>query len=100
VPSSNHEIRAGGLSADAAQPGASGEEAQPPRANASLPRKVLVKATAGEPATVVVTVVQGMVRLSIRPPFVGEAIMTPVMVTEVMQVLAAAREEATSARVG
>jgi hypothetical protein len=59
-----------------------------------IPRKVSVKACQGEDATVVVTVVQGKVWLSISPLFTWEAIMEPGKVDEVMAVLEVAREEA------
>lgn len=48
----------------------------------------------GVDATVVVTVVQGKVWMSISPPFTWEAIMVPGKVDEVMSVLEAARDEA------
>jgi hypothetical protein len=58
------------------------------------PEKVFVKACQGEDATIVVTVVQGKVWLSISPLFTWEAIMEPGKVDEVMAALEAAREEA------
>lgn len=60
-----------------------------------MPRRVLVKGMQGVDATVVVTVVQGTVWLSISPPFTWEAIMELDKVDEVMHVLKLAREEAT-----
>jgi Na+/proline symporter len=48
----------------------------------------------GVDATVVVTVVQGTVWMSISPSFTWEAIMEPEKVDEVMAVLDLAREEA------
>ena len=68
------------------------EEAQFPRMG--VPRRVLVKGMQGVDVTVVVTVVQGKVWLSISPPFTWEAIMEPREVDEVMHVLELAREEA------
>lgn len=56
-----------------------------------LPRRVRVKASGGETATVVVRVVQGHVWVSVSPPFTWEAIMTPGMVDEVVGVLEEAR---------
>jgi hypothetical protein len=61
---------------------------------AGLPIRVSVKTTGEDHAAVVVTVVQGMVWLSIRPPFTWEAIMEPVKVDELIRVLELAREEA------
>lgn len=49
----------------------------------------------GVDARVIVTVVHGMVWLSISPPFTWEAIMTPGKVDEVIHVLELARDEAT-----
>lgn len=46
------------------------------------------------PATVVVTVVQATVWMSISPPFTWEAIMDPVNVDELIHVLGLAREDA------
>ncbi len=59
-----------------------------------LPRRVSVKGTEGANATVVVTVVQGKVWMSISPPFTWEAIMEPLKVDELMHVLELAREDA------
>jgi hypothetical protein len=59
-----------------------------------IPRKVRVKGKEGIDATVVVTVVQGKVWMSISPPFTWEAIMEPEKVGEVMHVLELAQEEA------
>ncbi|MGH3976825.1 MAG: hypothetical protein ACRDS9_26435 [Pseudonocardiaceae bacterium] len=58
------------------------------------PRRVSVKACQGKDATVVVTVVQGTVWMSITPPFTWEAILEPGMVDEVIRMLRLAREEA------
>jgi hypothetical protein len=58
------------------------------------PRRVRVKGMQGVDVTVVVTVVQGKVWMSISPPFTWEAIMEPGKVDEVMQVLEVARDEA------
>ncbi len=57
-------------------------------------RRVRVKGMAGVDATVVVTVVQDTVWLSISPPFTWEAIMEPGKVDEVMSMLELARDEA------
>ena len=68
-----------------------------------MPRRVLVKGMEGVPATVVVTVVQGKVWLSISPPFTWEAIMDPAKVDELVHVLELAQDEAkqmTAARSG
>jgi Na+/proline symporter len=62
-----------------------------------VPRRVVVKGMQGIEVTVVVTVVQGTVWLSISPPFTWEAIMEPGKVDEVMHVLELARDEATKA---
>jgi hypothetical protein len=59
-----------------------------------MPRRVLVKGMQGADVTVVVTVAQGTVWLSISPPFTWEAIMTPSKVDEVIHALELAREEA------
>ncbi|MGH4007017.1 MAG: hypothetical protein ACRDTH_02400 [Pseudonocardiaceae bacterium] len=59
-----------------------------------VPRRVRVKGMEGVDATVVVTVMQGRVLMSISPPFTWEAIMEPKKVDEVMAVLEVAREEA------
>lgn len=58
------------------------------------PRRVRVKGMQGVDVTVVVTVVQGKVWMSISPPFTWEAIMEPGKVDEVMSVLEVARDEA------
>lgn len=57
-------------------------------------RRVRVKGMEGVDATVVVTVVQGKVWMSISPPFTWKAIMEPGKVDEVMAVLEVARDEA------
>ena len=69
--------------------------AEPTRLNTiGILRRVSVKGMQGVDATVVVTVVQGKVWMSISPPFTWEAIMEPGKVDEVMSVLGAARDEA------
>ncbi len=68
------------------------EKAQFPRM--SVPRRVFVKGMQGADATIVVTVTQGTVWLSVSPPFTWEAIMEPGRVDELMHVLELAREEA------
>lgn len=70
------------------------EEAWPVTASSGIPRRVSVKVYQGETATVVVTVVQGAVWLSIAPPFTWEAILEPVKVDELIHVLELARDEA------
>ncbi|MGH3669062.1 MAG: hypothetical protein ACRDSH_00275 [Pseudonocardiaceae bacterium] len=62
--------------------------------NMSVPRRVCVKGMEGINATVVVTVVQDAVWLSISPPFTWEAIMAPGKVDELVHVLELARDEA------
>jgi hypothetical protein len=59
-----------------------------------MPRRVSVKACQGENATVVVTVQQGQVWMSIVPPFTWEAIMEPGKVDELIRTLTSARDEA------
>jgi hypothetical protein len=59
-----------------------------------MPCRISVKGQAGVPATVVVTVVQDKVWLSISPPFTWEAIMEPVKVDQLIHVLEQARDEA------
>ncbi len=59
-----------------------------------VPRRIRVKGMAGVDATVVVTVVQDTVWLSISPPFTWEAIMKPGKVDEVISMLELARDEA------
>ncbi len=61
------------------------------------PRGVRVKGMQGVDATVVVTVVQDTVWLSISPPFTWEVIMEPRKVDEVISTLELARDEATVA---
>jgi hypothetical protein len=63
-------------------------------ARTGIPLRVSVKTTGEDHAVVVVTVVQGMVWLSIMPPFTWEAIMEPGNVDELIRVLELAREEA------
>lgn len=59
-----------------------------------LPRRVCVKGMREIDATVVVTVVQGSVWMSIMPPFTWEAIMEPGKVDEVIRTLQLARIDA------
>lgn len=59
-----------------------------------LPRRVRIKGREGVVATLVVTVVQGKVWLSISPQFTGEAIMEPGKIDEVISTLELARGEA------
>src|SRR6185437_11008545 len=49
--------------------------------------KVSVKGSGGVPATVVITVQQAQVRMSIQPPFTWEAIMDPSKVEELIRTL-------------
>lgn len=67
---------------------------QAPPTSIGIPRRVRVKGMQGINATVVVTVVQGKVWLSVSPPFTWEAIMEPGKVDELMHVLELARDEA------
>ncbi len=62
--------------------------------NMGIPRKVSVEGMRGVVATVVVTVVQGKVWMSVSPPFTWEAIMESGKVDELMHVLELAREDA------
>jgi hypothetical protein len=59
------------------------------------PRRVRVKGMQGVDATIVVTVVQDTVWLSISPPLTWEAIMEPGKVNAVISILELARDEAT-----
>jgi Na+/proline symporter len=59
-----------------------------------MPRRITVKGMQGVDVTVIVTVVQNMVWMSISPSFTWEAIMTPGKVDDVMRVLELARDEA------
>lgn len=59
-----------------------------------MPRRVSVKGMEGVPATVIVTVVQDKVWLSISPPFTWEAIMDPAKVDELVHALKLAQDEA------
>lgn len=59
-----------------------------------MPRGVLVKGMQRVDVTVIVTVVQGTVWLSISPPFTWEASMEPGKVDELVHVLELARDEA------
>lgn len=63
-------------------------------AGSVIHRKLSVKGSGGVSATVVVTVQQGKVWLSIVPPFTWEAIMEPVKVDELIRTLGLAREDA------
>lgn len=68
-----------------------------PRAAGAAPREVAARASGGIRATVVVTVQQGAVLMSIVPPFTWEAIMAPETVDELIGALTQARNEATAA---
>jgi hypothetical protein len=57
-------------------------------------RRVSVKGSGGVCATVVITVQQGQVWMSIQPPFTWEAIMEPWKVDELIRTLALAAEGA------
>jgi hypothetical protein len=57
-------------------------------------RKVSVKGSGGVSATVVITVQQGQVWMSIQPPFTWEAIMEPWKVEELVRTLMLAAEGA------
>jgi hypothetical protein len=57
-------------------------------------RKVAVRSSSGEPASVVITVQRGWVFMSMAPRFTGDAILDPQKVDEVMNTLAQAREDA------
>lgn len=57
-------------------------------------RKVSVKGTGGVSATVVVTVQQGQVWMSIQPPFTWETILEPEKVDELIRTLALATNSA------
>lgn len=57
-------------------------------------RRVSVKGSCGVSATVVVTVQQGQVWMSIQPPFTWETIMEPRHVDELIRTLALAVEGA------
>jgi hypothetical protein len=59
-----------------------------------VPRRIRVTCTQGVDVTVVVTVVQDTVWLSISPPFTWEAIMETGKVDEVISMLKLARDEA------
>lgn len=61
-------------------------------------RKVATQASGGTRATVVVTVQQGAVLMSIVPPFTWEAIMAPGIVDELIGALTQARNDATAVR--
>jgi hypothetical protein len=63
-------------------------------AGMGMPRRVSVQATEGVAATVMVTVVQGKVWMSIMPPFTWQAIMDSGKIDELMRVLRLARDEA------
>ncbi len=57
-------------------------------------RKVPVKGSGGVSATVVITVKQGQVWMSIQPPFTWEAIMEPGKIEELIRTLTLAAESA------
>lgn len=57
-------------------------------------RKVSVKGAGGISATVVVTVQQGRVWMSIQPPFTWEATMEPEKVDELIRILTVATQSA------
>jgi hypothetical protein len=57
-------------------------------------RKVSVKGSGGVSATVVITVQQGQVWMSIQPPFIWEAIMEPWKADELIRTLTLAAEGA------
>ncbi len=59
-------------------------------------RRVSVKGSGGVSATVVITVQQGQVWMSIQPPFTWEAIMEPWKVEELVQTLMLAADVARS----
>lgn len=63
-------------------------------------RRVSVKGMQESDATVVVRVVQGMVWISIIPPFTVEAIMEPDKVDQMIQTLQSARREVERMRRG
>lgn len=63
-------------------------------ASSVVHRKLSVKGSGGVSATVVVTVQQGQVWMSIVPPFTWKAIMEPVKVDELIRILGLAREDA------
>jgi hypothetical protein len=57
-------------------------------------RRVSVRSTSGEPARVVITVRRSWVFVFIDPHFVGDAVLDPEKVDEVIRALAQAREDA------
>lgn len=57
-------------------------------------RRVSVKGSGGVSATVVITVQQGQVWMSIQPPFTWEAVMEPGKVEELVRTLVLAAEGA------
>jgi hypothetical protein len=63
-------------------------------------RKVSVKGSAGVSATLVITVKQGQVWMSIQPPFTWEAIMDPSKVEELIRTLMLATEGAKKMAMG
>lgn len=67
---------------------------QAPWPRTGVPRRVLVKGMRGIDVTLVVTVVQGSVWVSISPPFTWEAIMEPAKVDELVHVLELAKGDA------
>ncbi len=60
----------------------------------SMRRRIHVRGMGEIDATVVVTVIQDTVWVSISPPFTWEAIMEPAKVDEVISMLELARDEA------
>lgn len=70
-----------------------GQREVPPTSR-GIPRRVSVQGQQGVNATVVVTVVQGHVWLSISPSFTWEAIMEPAKVDELIHLLEFAKSEA------
>ncbi|HEX8935144.1 MAG TPA: hypothetical protein VF788_13335 [Pseudonocardiaceae bacterium] len=65
-----------------------------PWLSSGVPRRVFVKGMQGVDVTLMVTVVQDSVWLSISPPFTWEAIMESGKVDELVHVLELARDEA------
>lgn len=65
-----------------------------PWPSSGVPRRVFVKGMQGVDVTLMVTVVQDTVWLSISPPFTWEAIMEAGKVDELVHVLELARDEA------
>jgi hypothetical protein len=74
--------------------GLESEVTSTPRQLSVVHRKVAVKGSGGVSATVVVTVQQGQVWMSIQPPFTWGAIMEPRNVAELIKTLTLAAERA------